>query len=226
MKTVRVAAVVPVFNEENRIGRVLSVLEGCDILDEIIVVNDGSTDATLSQIPNENGIRPVSLERNLGKGGALAAGLAATTAEILVFVDADLVGLKEYHIGELVRPVLHGEADMCVGIFQGGRWWTDLWQKVAPYISGQRALRREVFASAPGLEYARFGVELALTRHAHRLGHRVEWVTLHGLTHVMKEEKMGVFPGVRARVRMYLEMGKSLAVSLWLPFARGRGNGY
>jgi len=226
MKPVSVAAVVPVYNEENRIGKVLSVLESCDLLDEIIVVNDCSTDGTLDQIPRENGVRPFSLERNLGKGGALAAGVASTSAQILIFVDADLVGFRQEHIGQLVRPVLDDEADMCVGIFQGGRWWTDLWQRVAPYISGQRALRREVFLSAGGLENARFGVEVALTRHAHRQGLRVQWVTLDGVTHVMKEEKMGVMPGLRARARMYWEMGRSLASSRGRAFERVRRNGY
>lgn len=226
MKTVNIAAVVPVYNEENRIGSVLSVLEACNLLDEIIVVNDGSTDGTLAQIPRENGVRPFSLEHNVGKGGALAAGVAATSAEIIVFMDADLVGFRQEHVCQLIRPVLREEADMCVGIFQGGRWWTDLWQRVAPYISGQRALRREVFLTAEGLQNARFGVEVALTRHAHRQGLRVQWVTLDGVTHVMKEEKMGVLPGLRARARMYWEMGRSLASSRGRPFERGRRNGY
>lgn len=216
----KVAAIVPAYNEERRIWRVLSVIASCPRIDEIIVVDDCSTDATRDCIPSDNGIRAVTLARNRGKGGALWAGAQQTSAEILLFLDADLVGLEQRHILSLLGPVLAGHAEMCVGVFQGGRMWTDLWQKIVPYISGQRALRREVFLSAPHLEHARFGVELALTHHARMCGFRIGWVPLHGVTHVMKEEKMGLAPGIRARVRMYWEMGRALTSCCWRPDER------
>ena len=216
----KVAAIVPAYNEEHRIWSVLSVVENCPQVNEIIVVDDCSTDGTRNCIPSDDGIRAVSLERNLGKGGALWAGVRQTAADVLLFLDADLVGLEEHHIGSLLRPVVEDEAEMCVGVFQGGRMWTDLWQKIVPYISGQRAMRREVFLSAPYLQGARFGVEVALTHHARQCGFRINWVPLVGVTHVMKEEKMGVVSGLGARARMYWDMGRALASCRWRPSER------
>jgi len=202
----KVAAIVPAYNEEQRICRVLSVVEQAPLVDEVWVVNDGSTDRTAEVIPRDNGVRTLHLPRNVGKGGALLAGANTTDAEVLVFVDADLVGLTPDHVDELVRPVLADEADMSVGVFRGGRYWTDLAQRLVPNISGQRAIKREIFLSVPRLDRTRYGVEVAMTRHLAVSGKRVAKVPLFGVTHVMKEEKLGLPLGVLSRLRMYRDM--------------------
>lgn len=209
MKT---AAIVPAFNEASRIQAVISVLEWVPFLNETIVVDDGSTDDTFSCIHAVNGIRAVRLARNVGKGGALAAGVRQTDAEILVFLDADLVGLRPDHVRQIFEPVRSRELDMCVGIVQGGRTaWTDNWQRWVPAISGQRVMRREVFLGAPGLERTRFGVEVSLSRYARLKGLKVGRVTLRGVTHVIKEEKLGAVRGFLARLMMYGDMARCLA---------------
>jgi hypothetical protein len=58
------------------------------------------------------------------------------------------------------------------------------------------------------MDVARFGVEVALTRHVRDRGYRVEQVPLAGLTHRMKEEKLGLGKGFLARLRMYWEIVK------------------
>jgi len=220
----KVAAIVPAYNEEKRICSVLSVVEQVPLIDEVLVVNDGSTDRTSDVVPKGNGVRMVDLPRNVGKGGALLAGANTTDADILVFVDADLVGLTPSHLSLLISPVLNDEAEMSVGIFKGGRYWTDLAQRIVPYISGQRAIKREVFLSVPHVERVRYGVEVALTRHAASAGLRVTQVPLSGVTHVMKEEKLGLAPGFLARLRMYRDIMGFLVYS-WVSDWRHHRNG-
>ncbi len=184
----------------------LYAVEQAGVFDDIVVVDDGSTDGTFDALPVGDGVRGVRLPTNVGKGGAMWVGAHNTDAEVMLFLDADLVGLQPEHVRALVRPVIAGEADMCVGVFRGGRYWTDLSQRLVPYISGQRALRRDKFLSVPQVQFARSGVEVALTHHA-RVNHwRVTRVPLAGITHVMKEEKMGALRGVRARLKMYREI--------------------
>ncbi len=202
---VRVAAVIPAYNEEHTVGSILQVVQRCEAIDEVIVVNDGSSDRT-AEVANSLGARVINLYPNRGKGGAMKAGAKATTADILLFLDADLVGLTEAHCLDLLEPVISGRTDMTVGIFAGGRAPTTLAQKLTPFLSGQRAIRREILENIPQLEDSRYGVEVAISRYVAANGIRVEKVLLKDVSHLMKEEKQGLIPGVRNRLKMYWEI--------------------
>lgn len=206
----KVAAIVPAYNEAPRLERVLKPLTQADCLEEIIVVNDGSQDRTAEVACSFPKVRLINLPRNKGKGGALFAGVTATEAEIVVFFDADLIGLKAEHVQALVQPVASCQAAMAIGVFRGGRFRTDLAQILVPFISGQRALKRELFLEVPGIESARSGVEIALTLHARQKRYPVKLVVLKGITHTMKEEKLGWWSGTLARWRMYAEILQAL----------------
>ncbi len=136
------------------------------------------------------------------------AGVKHTDAEVILFLDADLIGLST-HIRSLIEPVAGGLADMTIGIFDEGRPVTDIAQKLAPFLTGQRAVRKEILERIPELEHSRFGVEVALSRYAEKEGLRVMKVSLPGLAQVMKEEKAGVLKGFRARMQMYWEIIRS-----------------
>lgn len=207
----RVAAVIPAYNEELTIGDVVATLRRVDLIDEIVVVSDGSHDST-ADVARQAGARVIEHRENMGKAGAMKTGFEATTGECILFLDADLIGLSPGHVRSLLTPVLRAEADMSVGIFDDGRVATDLAQLVAPYLSGQRAVRRtivqEMFEGAPDADLCRFGIEVALTRHVKGKGYKVVEVSLEEMSHRMKEEKMGLVKGMAARMKMYYEILK------------------
>lgn len=207
----RTAAIVPAYNEEQTIGQVVEALLGCQLLDEIIVVSDGSDDRT-AEVARRYPVRVVELVENVGKGGAMKAGADATTCEVLLFVDADLVGLNREHIEALLEPVLSGRTEMSIGVFSEGRLTTDLAQKIAPSLSGQRAMRKDLFDRVPKLEHSGYGVEMALTQFAERNGIDVVRVPLPTVSQVMKEEKRGLVKGLCARMKMYWDIVRSLRI--------------
>ncbi|MEW6522164.1 MAG: glycosyltransferase family 2 protein [Bacillota bacterium] len=209
----RTAAIIPAYNEQETLRGVVDVLKGVPIIEEIIVVSDGSTDRT-PEVAREAGVRLVELTENRGKGAAMKEGLRSTSAEVVLFLDADLIGLTTDHVYALLNPVLSGACQMSVGVFEGGRVATDLAQVVAPYLSGQRALKAGILADIDDLEVMRFGAEIALTRHCKRSGIEISEVSLAGLTHRMKEEKMGLSRGLAARFRMYWEIVRSVQKGL------------
>lgn len=203
----RVVAVIPAYNEEATLGSVLDVIARVPEVDQVIVISDGSTDGT-AEVAREKGVLCVELEQNQGKGGAMKAGIDRADADIFLFLDADLIGLTQDHVESLLFPVLKGKAEMTIGIFEHGRIATDLAQIVAPYLSGQRAVRREVLQAISGMDTARFGVEVALTRYIKQNKVAVKNVLLENLTHRMKEEKLGLLRGFLARMKMYWEIVK------------------
>lgn len=202
-------AIIPAYNEEKTIGDVLSILEKVTLIQKIIVVSDGSTDNTVQAASNYN-VEVIELQENRGKGGALKAGLENLSADVVLFLDADLIGLTVEHVHNLLEPVMYDGVDMTIGIFEKGRIATDLAQKITPQLSGQRALKFSLIEQISDIDVARFGVELALNRFMESSGTKVQEVILYDMSHVMKEEKLGVWKGMAARMKMYWEIIKYL----------------
>lgn len=204
----KVVAIVPAFNEGPRVAAVTSVLKRCGKVDQVLVVDDGSSDNTAA-VAKATGAEVLSLPKNMGKGAAVAKGVLSTTGDIILLMDADLVGLTEKHVNDLLEPVLNGDADMSVGIFRFGRVFTDLAQMMTTFLSGQRAIRRSLIEPSE-LEGTEYGLETALTQIANEKSLRVKKVFLDDLTQVVKEEKMGLAEGSKARFRMYGDVVKQV----------------
>lgn len=203
-----VAVLIPAFDEAANVAPVVTAARAAR-LGPVLVIDDGSSDGT-AQAASRAGAEVLELGRNLGKGGAVAAGAAAVSAPVVVLLDADLVGLEPQHVRALATPVLAGSVDMTRGSFQGGRWRTTAAQFVTPQLNGQRALRREALLSVPHLADSRYGVEVAITRQAKEQGWRSVDVPLDGVSQVMKEEKRGWRRGLAVRLRMYVEILRTL----------------
>ncbi|SHE33154.1 glycosyltransferase family 2 protein [Caloramator proteoclasticus] len=201
--------IIPAYNEEKTVGDVIDVVKKVDCIRDIIVVNDGSNDNT-SLIAKSKGVKVVDNKKNMGKGAAIKIGLENSDADVILLLDADLIGLTPNHILDLLNPVLSNEADMSVGIFSSGRLATDLAQFVAPNLSGQRALKRFVLDTMDNMDITKYGVEVALTKHVQRMQFKVKNVEMKDMTHIMKEEKLGFVRGFKARLKMYYDILKCL----------------
>ena len=202
-----ISAIIPAYNEGKTIGNVLRVVKSVPLINEIIVISDGSTDDTAS-IAKDYEAYVVELPSNIGKGGAIKAGLDVCNSEIILLLDADLIGLKMNHIYDLLVPVINNEFDMTVGIFKHGRAVTDLAQKIAPILSGQRALKKYILEEIPNIDLVRYGLEMALTKLVNNESYRVKEIYLQDITHLTKEEKMGLVHGFSSRMKMYWDIEK------------------
>lgn len=216
-----VAVIIPAYNEGKRIANVLLAAIESKLATEIMVVSDGSTDNT-AEVARRFKVRVIDTTSNLGKGGAMALGVASTQARIVAFVDADLVGLEGEHIDAIIQPLLDRKCDMCVGVFRGGKIWSDAAQRIAPFLSGQRAMRREIFEAVPNIAEIRFGIETAITETAKRRKAKVLRVPLRGVSNSYKEKKLGLVEGLAARTKMYKEISQVVFKSKRKPKPRRR----
>ena len=205
-----VSVVVPAYNEASRIGAVLTPLVACSAIDEVIVVDDGSDDGT-ADAARRFPVQVVSLPENCGKAKALDEGVTRARNDVLLFLDADLVGLTEKHIEQFIHTYSDTGVDMVVGVFANGRKNTDFAQKFNPYASGQRMLTKRLWDRAKvNVHEMNYGIEFALSKLAVKEGWSKEKVKLEGVTHVLKEEKRGFSNGMRERFKMYGDMIKWL----------------
>ena len=204
-----IECIIPAYNEEKTIGNVIKAVKESNMIDNIVVVSDGSNDGTAAAA-RSLGVCVIEYSENRGKGAAIKIGVENTSSDILLLLDADLIGLTRKHVVDLLMPILKEEADMTVGVFSNGRFSTDLAQRIAPNLSGQRAVRRNIIDSINNLDIMRYGVEVALTQFANKKGYRVKTVELKDMTHIMKEEKLGFRKGFKLRMKMYWDIIKCL----------------
>lgn len=202
-----IAAILPAYNEERNIAYVLGILLETDMLDEIIVVDDGSSDKTAEiagrLAEGDRRVRLLRHEKNRGKGQAIFTAWAATSAPTLLLLDADLHDLTPGHLRALLAPVLDRRADMTLGLFWGGRIVTDLSHLATPFLTGQRGLRADLLRYVSQQAAAGYGFEVALTIAARQQAYHTRVVPLKGVWHPPSEFHRGGFNGVVWRARMY-----------------------
>lgn len=138
-------AIVPCFNEEGRVGNVLEVLSTSKYIDQVIFVDDGSTDGSLNEAGKIKGIKIIELKENVGKSGAVKKGLSEVKTSAVFLFDADISGLSENHIKKIYFSYLKNPESMVVGLRQKNSLPLLHWMRknIFPLIAGERILATE-----------------------------------------------------------------------------------
>ena len=106
-----VSIVIPAYNEEATVARVVGVARKLDYVDEVIVVDDGSTDRTVEEAENA-GATVISHIMNEGKGSAIKTGFKYSHGNIVAFIDADVSNFTSEKIDKIIRPILEDRTDI------------------------------------------------------------------------------------------------------------------
>lgn len=201
----KIAAIVPAYNEAARIPLVLKTLISYPGFHEVIVVDDGSTDAT-ADAAAAYGVRVIRNEKNIGKGQAMDTGVQASSADVLFFCDADIRGLTHIIIDDIVRPVVNGEVDMYIGMRNRKIYYARFVLLFIPLLGGERALTRKLWNDIPQRYKEKFKIETALNFYASNSGKGFRYNVFRGLTQTIKEKKYGIWRGMVWRIKMYGEI--------------------
>ena len=138
--TKQVSCVIAAYNEGPRIAAVLRTAIGHPLIQEVIVVDDGSTDDTKAVVSQFTGVQLLALEKNGGKSHAVAEGIQKATGEFIFLLDADLAGISSEYLTRLIEPIVSGKADISISL--RGNTFT-VWRWIGlDYISGERVFAR------------------------------------------------------------------------------------
>jgi glycosyltransferase involved in cell wall biosynthesis len=188
----KLSVIIPVYNEKATIQEILRQVRAVGLADEVIVVDDGSTDGTrdlLKQEEGEPGTIVIYRDRNQGKGASVRAGFDRATGDILLIQDADLeYDPRDYPM--LIRPIVEGRVKIVYGSrFLGPRkamlFWHMLGNKFLTLLTNvlynailsdmetcYKAFRADVIRGIP-LRAKRFEFEPEITAKVLKRRHRI-----------------------------------------------------
>jgi len=201
---IKVSVIVCAYNEEKHIAQTIKDLIKCSSANEIIVVNDGSTDKTKDILKEfRDDIKLISYKKNKGKGHALYTGIRASKGKIVVFLDAHLKNLKNKHIQRLTQPILKGKANYVLAK-RSNKYEV----RMISNLTGERAyLKQMLLPYLSHIKNTKFGVETYLNEiFKPRWGKTIYY---NDLIHLIKHEKMPSEEVIPDYIREVLEISKT-----------------
>ena len=201
----RFSAIVPAHDEQATIVSVVTPLLSHPLIDEVIVVDDGSRDGTAA-LAQAAGARVVRLPVNVGKAEAMSRGVAEAKNDLIFFCDADLTGLTAEAVTRILTPVMRRDYGMFVGIRARRTYWANRLLHFTPILGGERALTRTLWDQVPRTYKRNFQIEIALNFFAKTNGHRMGFTVVKGLGQVIKERKRGLARGLAQRLSMIADI--------------------
>jgi glycosyltransferase involved in cell wall biosynthesis len=201
----RISCIVCAYNEAERIGAILEAVNRHPALHEVIVVNDGSTDATEALLADYPQVRVISYAPNRGKTYALSRGIAVARGEFLMLLDADLAGVRAADIQALANPVVDGWADVSISLRRNS---LALYRSIGlDFVSGERViparLGREAITAMQRLP--RWGGEAFINGLITRDRLSIAVVDWPGVFNIRKFHKVGRWRGMVEEIRMTLD---------------------
>ncbi len=213
----KISCVIPAYNEEKTIARVLdAVCATLDYIDEVIVIDDASTDKTQNIVRNIMKEFPqVSLlvnDKNIGKSKSISRGILTSRGDLVIFLDADLLGLRSDNIVDLIKPVKDGSADVAISIRGNSPGWM---KKInLDFMSGERVLPKSILVSYVKQisKLKNFGLEVFVNRIIIEKKLRIKTVAMNNVTNDMKWLKRGFLSGIKGEILMWCDIFKTVSV--------------
>jgi len=113
----KITCIIPAYNEEKRISKVLEIVLNHPLIKETIVINDNSQDRTLETIKSFKVSKVINNKKNIGKTQSVLRGLKTARTKIILLLDADLINLNKENLSQLILPVLNKQVKVTIALF-------------------------------------------------------------------------------------------------------------
>jgi glucosyl-3-phosphoglycerate synthase len=182
-----VTAIIPAYNEEATIKRVIQIVKQSNFVSEIIVIDDKSIDNTVAEAKSEQVHIFTSSVR--GKGSSMREGILLASNDIIAFIDADIITYPKYVVDILAKPIIDDEADFVKSYFerQAGRVTelvakpllsflfpslSNYKQPLSGMVAGRKSLLQKINIEDD------YGVDIGILIDMHQKGARITEVSL------------------------------------------------
>lgn len=212
----KASAIICAYNEAKTIENVILSAKENYVINDIVVINDGSTDSTgdiIKRLKDRVTITDIHFEKNKGKGYAMAIGIEKALNDVIVFIDADLSNLNHDHYYQLVDPIIGKKADMVLG--QATETLINYGLNPFKSITGERSLsKKDILPIVDKMKKSRFGVETLINLYYQSEGKTIKYVMLQGLKHPTKFEKVSK----QQAVKEFILEGHQIALTAFKNF--------
>ena len=208
----KVSCIIPAYNEAKRIGAVLEVVCKHNYVQEVIVVDDGSNDNTKELFENDSRIRFISYKENQGKTHAVLEGMKLATENLVMLLDADLIGLSAKEIDQLIKPVISNETDITISL-RGNS--LNIYKKLGLDIfSGERVFNKKLIRENEDelKRLSGFGLEVFMNSILIKNKSKIKIISWPNVSHARKQEKVGKIKGFFAEARMIKQIFKIVGI--------------
>jgi len=198
-----VSVIIPTYNDTELLPQIVQVVKDSGIVDEIIIVNDGSTKENTAKIHSIKGVKILDHATNLGKATAMKTGFENSRGNVICFLDADINGLRPIDVRQLITPVLNKDYDMTLSK-RGGFTIELLWRLIGAgeAVTGERALQRKMIEENMQIfDSQGYSIEVVMNKAFFRK-YNIALVVFPYATNKVKIKKVGVREGVKSDINM------------------------